>query len=357
MSTILYVFLALLLLGIMITVHELGHFFAARACGIAVRAFGIGFGPRVAHWVSKKSGTEYSIRLIPAGGFCGFFGEDDAAEKDKDDPRSMLLQPAWKRLITIAAGPIMNLVLAFVVALAFFAGYGVPFAGDNITTAIMSVEEGSPAQEAGLQAGDIVTAVNGETVNGDLGEKISAYQAGDDALVLTVLRGEEEKTLLMTPHFVESENRYMIGITMVQTSDTVWRRVSLGDTISHTWYICTSAGTAILDALKNLVTTGEGLNEMAGPVGAINLIADQTRQYKLMGYLNMLIMISINLGLINLLPIPGLDGSRIVFVLIEMIFRKPVNRKAEAYIHLAGYILLLGVMVLFTFHDVINIFR
>ena len=112
MGTIIYILLALLLLGIMVTVHELGHFCAARACGIAVRAFGVGFGPKLLSWTGKKSGTEDSLRLVPCGGFCAFYGEDDAQGKDKEDPRSMLLQPAWKRLITIAAGPVMNFVLA-----------------------------------------------------------------------------------------------------------------------------------------------------------------------------------------------------------------------------------------------------
>lgn len=357
MTTVFYVILALLLLGIMITVHELGHFLAARACGIAVRSFGIGFGPRIKHWVSKKSGTEYSFRLIPAGGFCGFYGEDDAEEKDKDDPRSMMLQAPWKRFVTIAAGPVMNFVLAFVVALAFFAGYGVPHAGDEITTRIVSVQEGSPAEKAGILAEDVIIKINGNDINGDVSEHISAYKEGDEPLEITVQRGEENVVLHMAPEFVESENRYMIGITMTLESNTVWKRIGLGDTLSHTWYICVSAGSAILDSLKGLVTTGEGLDEMAGPVGVINVIADQTRQYKLMGYLNMLIMISINLGLVNLLPIPGLDGCRMLFVLYEMIFRKPVNRKVEAYIHLAGYVLLIGLMVYFTFHDVLNIFR
>ena len=117
-----------------------------------------------------------------------------------------------------------------------------------------------------------------------------------------------------------------------------------------------ASGGAILGALKNLVTRGEGLDQMSGPVGGINIIARETQTYKLMGYLNMLIMISINLGLVNLLPIPGLDGCRMLFVLYEMIFRRPVNRKVEAYIHLAGYAFLMLVMIYFTFHDVLRIF-
>ena len=356
MSSILYILLALLLLGIMVTVHELGHFCAARACGIAVQAFAVGFGPKLVSWKGKKSGTEYSIRLIPCGGFCAFYGEDDTQGKEaKEDPRSMMLQPAWKRLITIAAGPLMNFVLAFVVAWCFFLAYGLPYAGDKTTTVIVSTQAGSPAAEAGRAEGDVITAVDGERVNGNLAELIGAWQGGEP-LTLTVQRGEEEMQLSLLPRYDAQENRYMIGITMNILSDTVWQRAGFGDTLSHTWNVCVSAGSAILDALGKLVSKGEGVDQMSGPVGVINIIAEQTREYKLMGYLNMLIMISINLGLVNLLPIPGLDGCRILFVLFEMIFRRPVNRRVEAYIHLAGYVFLMGIMLYFTFHDVLNIF-
>ena len=148
----------------------------------------------------------------------------------------------------------------------------------------------------------------------------------------------------------------MIGVTMTQSADVVWTRAGFGKTLSHTADVCVDAGGAILTALKNLVTRGEGIDQMSGPVGVISVIAEQTREYKMMGYLNMLIVISINLGLVNLLPIPGLDGCRILFVVIEMILRRPVNRKVEAYIHLVGYIFLIGLMLFFTFHDVLNFF-
>lgn len=360
MSTILYVALALLMLGIMITVHELGHFLAARACGIAVRSFGIGFGPRVAHWVSKKTGTEYSFRLIPAGGFCGFYGEDDAQGKDKNDPRSLNNQAAWKRLVTIAFGPIMNFVLAFAVGLVFFFGYGLPMPEGDIISQITEVSAGSPAEEAGLLAGDIITAINGQAVTDNVSELVAQYQVGGDPLAVTVLRGEEKISLFVSPEFDAQENRMLMGVMMTvgygENYEIHWQRMDVGTTVRHTWDTCVSAGSMILDSLKGLFTRGEGLDQMAGPVGVINVIAQETRTYKLMGYLNMLMMISINLGLVNLLPIPGLDGCRILFVLFEMIFRRPVNRTVEAYIHLAGYVFLIGLMIFFTFKDVLNIF-
>ena len=122
MTTILSVLLALLMLGIMVAVHEAGHFFAARACGIAVRSFGIGFGPKLAAWTSKKTGTEYAFRLIPGGGYCGFYGEDDIGDPTKTDPRALQLQAPWKRIITLFAGPFMNFVLDFLVAFLFYIG-------------------------------------------------------------------------------------------------------------------------------------------------------------------------------------------------------------------------------------------
>ena len=356
MSTILYVSLALLLLGIMVTVHELGHYSAARACGIAVRSFGIGFGPRLAAWTSKKTGTEYTLRLIPGGGYCAFYGEDDVEGKTaRTDPRSLTLQPAWKRLITLFAGPFMNFVLAFVVALAFYLGYGLPYAGDQITTQIVSVQKDSPADLAGLLPEDVIIAVDGETINGNLVDKISGWDGGDP-LQITVRRADGEHTLSLSPDYIVTEKRYMIGVTMNLLSETVWQRAGFGPTLAHTWNVCVDAGGAILSALKNLFTRGEGLDQMSGPVGVIRIIAQETREYQLMGYLNMLIMISINLGLVNLLPIPGLDGCRILFVIYEMIFKKPVNRRVEAYIHLAGYAFLMLLMIYFTFHDVLNIF-
>ena len=270
----------------------------------------------------------------------------------------MLLQPAWKRLITIAAGPVMNFVLAFAVALAFFMGYGLPYADGPIVTTVQSVSAGSPAEQAGFQANDVILSVNDQAINGNLSAYVDTWQTGDAPLRVTVQRGGEQVELQVTPFDSEAEGRKLIGVNILLTrqGETVWRRAPFGTTLSHTWDVCVSAGGAILDALGRLITRGEGVDQMSGPVGVITQIAEQTREYKLMGYLNVLIMISINLGLVNLLPIPGLDGCRILFVLFEMIFRRPVNRKVEAYIHLAGYLLLLGVMVYFTFHDVINIF-
>ena len=356
MSTGVSVLLALLMLGIMVAAHETGHFVAARACGIAVRAFGIGFGPKLLGWTGK-SGTEYVLRLIPGGGYCAFYGEDDVkGETAKTDPRAITLQKPWKRLITLIAGPFMNFVLAFAAAMIFYAGYGVPYAGDRVETRVVSVTPGSPADAAGFQTDDVILSVEGREITDNFSREISGWDGGEP-LHITLLRDGEQVETRVTPDYIGTEGRYMIGVNLTVGAETVWRHESFGETAAHAFDVCVSAGGAILNALRNMITRGEGIDQMSGPVGVIRVIAQQTQAYKLMGYLNMLIMISINLGLVNLLPIPGLDGGRIVFVLYEIIFRRPVNRRVESYVHLAGYVLLLGLLLFFTFHDVTNIFR
>ena len=352
--TILYVLLALLLLGVLITVHEFGHFAASRLCGIPVKEFSIGFGPKILKWKSKKHETLFSIRPIPLGGFCMFYGDtdDDPEGIHKDDPRNYNNAPVWKRMISVFAGPFMNFVLAFVVAVAMMAAYGVTIG----TPFISSVVEGQPAQVAGLQAGDQFLTVRGEDVIGstvmDVSEAIGDVSDGE-AVKLTVLRGEEKLDFTIQPVFDTAEGRYMIGI-MIQQG---YLDMPASQIVPAAWELCVDASTAIVDALGKLITTGEGLNETSGPVGVVQLVAEQTQQGGLEIFLYLMVLISINLGLMNLLPIPGLDGSRLIFMAVEAIRRKPVEQKVEAMIHMAGYILLLGLMLYFTFKDVLRLFQ
>jgi len=352
--TILYVLLALLLLGVLITVHEFGHFAASRLCGIPVKEFAIGFGPKLIQWKSKKHDTLFSIRPIPMGGFCMFYGDtdDDPDGKMKDDPRNYNNAPVWKRMISVFAGPGMNFVLAFIVAVVLMAAYGATIA----TPLIASVEEGAPAAAAGLQAGDVFVSVRGQDMTNrtvtDVSAAIGDMSQGTE-VDLTVLRNGEELAFTIVPEYNEQEQRYLIGI-MIQQG---YGRLPAGDVIPAAWDMCLQASTAILDSLGKLVTTGEGLEHTSGPVGVVQMVAEQTRQGGLEIYMYLLVIISINLGLMNLIPIPGLDGSRLVFMAIEAVRRKPVEQKVEAIIHLAGYVLLIGVMIFFTFKDVLRIFQ
>ena len=362
--SIFFILAAILMLGVMVTVHELGHFLGARWTGIPVKEFAIGFGPKLLSWKSKKHETVFFLRLIPAGGYCMFYGEDDTAEKAKDDPRNINLHAAWKRMLTIAMGPLMNFVLAFVVAVGLYMGVGEDTQGYVGYAVIQSVTENSAAAEAGIAAGDKILSVNGESAYGMsedgnlmVSHLISAYQTGDAPLLIEIQRGDQTHAMQITPRYSEADDRYLIGVMLGYeyipgyTPVTIFRAVELGADY------CYRASTALLDGLKNMITTGEGLDQTSGPVGIIQLIAEETKENGFLTYAQLLVMISINLGLFNLLPIPGLDGSRIIFLLIEIIFRKPVPRKIEAYVHMGGYLLLIGLMLVMTYKDILNIFR
>lgn len=343
--TILFILLAIALLGVLITVHEFGHFVAARLTGIAVKEYSVGFGPKLLQWKSKKHETLFTIRPIPMGGYCMFYG-DETDQQNADDPRAFDKAKVWKRLLTVFSGPLMNMVLAFVLAVVLMGAYGYTAAQPTVA----GVDAGMPAEAAGLMDGDVLTAVNGEPIAlGDasaLSNAIADLPEGE-SIDLTVTRGAETRTFALTPVWDDTLNYYRIGVTI-----KAYASLSLGQVIPAAWDSCVYASTVILESLGKLITTGEGVQDTTGPIGVVQVIAQETQQGGFSVFLNLAVIISINLGLMNLLPIPGLDGSRIVFMLIEVIRRKPVNRKIEATVHLIGYALLLGLMLLITFHDV-----
>jgi len=350
--TILYVLLAILMLGVLIMVHEFGHFAMARLCGIAVKEYSVGFGKLLWSRMSRK-GTQFSLRLIPLGGYCMFFGDtdDDPNGEMKDDPRNYNRAPVWKRMLTVFSGPLMNALLALVLAIVLMAFHGVT----PTTPLLAEVEAGMPAQEAGLEPGDVFVRVGdveltNATAN-DVSAAIGAY-GGEREIPITVLRDGEELSFSVMPVYSQEYQRPMIGITIQQG----YARLPASRVIPEAWNMTAEAAVAIVDALGKMVTTGEGLDQSAGPVGIVSLVAEETSQGGFPVYLNLAVFISINLGLMNLLPIPGLDGSRLIFLAIEGIRRKPVDQRIEAYIHLAGYALLIGLMLFFTFQDIRRLF-
>lgn len=349
--TLLYVLLAILLLGILIAVHEFGHFIAARITGIPVKEFSIGFGPKVAQWKSKKHETVFTLRPIPMGGYCMFYGdtEDDPKGEMKDDPRNYNNAAVWKRMLSVASGPLMNFVLAFVVAVVLMAAYG----GEAAQPYIQSVTENAPAAQVGFQAGDVFVKVGDiSATEGDSQALINAIQASEGKpVVIKVLRNGQEMEMTVTPALDEASGKYLIGIVISATGP-----LPLSQILPGAWDCCVEASGAILNALGKLVTTGEGFNDAAGPVGVVQIVAQQTQEYGLVVFLNLMVIISINLGLVNLMPIPGMDGSRLIFMLIEAIRRKPVSQRIESAIHLSGYVLLMGLMLFFTFRDVGRLF-
>ena len=348
--TILYVLLAILLLGVLIIAHELGHFLMARATGIAVKEFSIGFGPKLFQRKSKKHDTLFTLRPIPMGGYCMFYGDDDPDGATQDDPRNYNKAAVWKRMLTVLAGPLMNFVLAFVVTVVMMACYGVV----QSSPYVYEVEAGQPAAEAGLLPGDEFVRIGDAPLADQTTEAVSQAigAAGDQPIVLTIRRDGAEQTFTVIPRYDEAQGRYRIGVTI----SAKLINMPAGQVLPETFRYMGEAAGAILGALGKLVTTGEGLDQTTGPIGVVQLVAEQTQQYGLQMFLNLLVVISINLGLFNLIPIPGLDGSRVVFMAIEAIRGKPVSPKIESTVHMIGFVLLIGLMLVFTFKDIGRLF-
>ena len=358
MSTILYILLAILLLGVLITVHEFGHFIAARIGGIDVMEFSIGFGPKLYSRVGKK-GTKFSLRAIPLGGFCAFYGEDDAKGTTVSDPRSYTNQNVWKRMFSIIMGPVMNFVLAFVVVVMFYWIGGVQEI-TGVEPFISEVSAAGPAYDAGLKDGDIIVSINGvnmlDGTTDTLLNTLGGYQEGEPPLQLVVNRGDQTVETELTPYWNKDEGRYMIGVYIGGRYLTAVRPVSFGEAVTAGFDYCVYAGSMVFDALGQLVQ-GQGVENITGPVGTVTIVSEAVQQNGLEGFISLLVVISINLGIMNLLPIPGLDGMRFIFTVIEAIRRKPIPAEKEAMIHLAGYVLLFGLMIYFTFNDVLRLFQ
>lgn len=336
-----YVVLALLLLGVLIIVHEAGHFWAARACGIGVQEFSMGMGPLIAKWQSRK-GTQFSVRLLPIGGYCQFYGEDEG----EPDPRAFNNQAVWKRAITVASGPLMNFLVAFLVVVLFMSVIGI----NTIVPKVAQVEEN--AQAAGLRVGDVIVSVNGaEMTKYQQISRAIAASAGQD-VTLGVKRGEETLSLTLTPFYDKAAGRYRAGFSFGQERT----RISILTSIPVSVQKNVESVKLILSTLKDMIFKGQGVDDVTGPVGTVYVIQEVTQQGGLDVYLELIALISVNLGVMNLLPIPGLDGSRLLFLLVEAIRRKPVKREWEGAIHAAGFILLMGLMVLLTYKDIMRFF-
>ncbi|MDO5022294.1 MAG: M50 family metallopeptidase [Eubacteriales bacterium] len=356
---LIYIFLAVLMFGFMICVHELGHFFAARLTRIPVKEFAIGFGPQIASWNSKKHETKFFLRLIPMGGYCMFYGEDDIHKKEQDDPRALSNFHPAKRLITVLMGPVMNIVLAFAVALVLYAFQGVPVVTGPFQTVVTSINADSPADAAGMKVGDKITQINGIMVEDNLSEILDAQAEKAEApIAITVERGQgenkREENLFITPLYSKEDNRYLMGILVNISAPTELKKGSIGEYVQAAFKLCVAAGGAIINALRGLITTGEGFNELSGVVGVTDAIVRQSQSASFMVFPSMLILISINLGIVNLFPFPGLDGSRILFLLYEWLRGKPA--KNEAYIHAAGMVILFGFIIFITLRDILRLF-
>ncbi len=359
-----YIVFAILLLAILIMIHEFGHFMAARIMKIDVTEFSIGFGPRLLGWKSRKYETKFSIRAVPLGGYCAFFGEDDAKGITKDDPRAFPNHNVWKRMFVILMGPMMNFVLAFVVTLVFVWCVGINVSSDGtFYPYIHEVVEGGEAGKAGLRSMDAVLEINGRSMSSQTpDDAIAAFQNavqgledGEQARILIRRDGTTKEYLVGTAPDEET-GRKMVGVILTY-SPVVRKHVGFFEGFREAWVTCADAAGTILTLLRELPTNREVAESMTGVVGTVAVVKELTQEYGIEMFINLMIIISINLGLMNLLPIPGLDGSRLVFGIIEVIRGKPIPQEKEAMVHLAGMVLLFGLMIFFTYNDIVKLIQ
>lgn len=320
--------------GLLIFAHEFGHYLVARKCGIRVLELAIGFGPRIFGW--RKNETNYSLRLFPLGGFCRMLGEDE----DADAPDSFPQKSIPQRASVLAAGSLMNLLLALLVFFViFFFLLGVPL--DDNTNVIGSITEGSPADVSGLKPGDRVIAIEGEQVESWEEIVLSIEGRPDEEILLVIKRGDEIREFFVIPRMDPEEGRALIGIGYIAE----YQKYRFGDAISESF-----KSFGMVFSSLGQVFTGRAPLEVTGPVGIIRVIGEQA-QHGLVNLLWLTGLISISLGLINLLPIPALDGGRILFLVIEAIRGRPVDPEKEGFIHLIGFAILIALILLVTYND------
>lgn len=351
-SNILYILLAILILSVIVVFHEFGHYIVGRLTGIGVLEFAVGMGPKLFGW--SRNGIDYSLRAIPLGGYCKFKGENE----EDDAPDSFSNAPVWKRFLTVLSGPAMNFVLAFLAAIVLLVLNGrydyAPLVGEVI--------ENTPAYEAGLMADDMITAIDGEELTIDevgmlrMQEIVNAAEAGQE-MVFTVDRSGETLNIAIAPEYSEEMQKVQIGIYFGYMRSSY----SAGELIPAAADYIVQITEMMLDSLKNLFFRGEGLDETMGPVGIISTVGSsvqqgfsQTMQQGFAVIFYMLLIISLNLGIMNLLPIPPLDGGHLVLMLVEIVRRKPNNQNVTATVQGIGVLLMLALFVFITYQDIVR---
>ena len=331
------IIIALIVFGVMIGVHEAGHLLAAKASGILVHEFAIGMGPKLFSWQGKE--TKYSLRMLPIGGYCNLEGENG----ESDNTRAFCNAKNWQKLWVLAFGAIMNLILGFVVLICFYAGQS-----NIVEPVVESLIEDTPAYEMNIQPGDRVVKMGNTKINIYPDLKFFILKNGDKAFDLTVERNGEKIVIEDFKPYTDDGNVYL-GFVPAQPENSV------GATIKNAYFMEFFMGKIVLDGLWQLVSGGASIEDASGPVGIVNEVG-KAAESGWSDLLYIVALITINLGLFNLLPVPALDGGRILFVLISMITRKKVPDKIEGAFHAIGMLLLLGLMLFITFNDVGRIF-
>jgi regulator of sigma E protease len=344
-----------LILGLLVYVHEFGHFITARMMKMKVEEFGFGFPPRLLK-LFEKNGTTYTLNWIPIGGFVKIKGESGEQADDED---SFAHKKIWQRLVVLVAGVSMNVILAWLLLSIGF-GIGLPQVVDENNQAaysnpqiqVISVEEGSAAAAAGLKMGDTIKSLDGLSFSKIKDFQEYVFANPDREIKVEVVRGKDDFTVSVEPTKMKDSETEVLGVGLVRTA-----------IVSYPWYqalwqgakstVFTIIGTlmAFGAIIKNWLISGESAAQIAGPIG----IAVMTGQVVNLGFIYVLqfaALLSINLAIINILPLPALDGGRVLFLFIEKIRRRPVSEKIEAVVHNIGFFLLMLLLLVVTFKDI-----
>ncbi len=357
------IILFIIVFGLVVISHELGHFLIGRRNGIRVVEFSVGMGPTLFSFT--KNGTKYSLKLLPLGGACMFDGEDCVEREAQQEPESGIADGpeglafteagVWARIATVFAGPFFNFILAFVIAVILSA-----FSGADLPTVGM-VTEGSAAEQAGLQTGDVITKIGREPIHFYREvSMISALNQGEKMEITYVRNGEKAVTTL-TPQYDENARRYYMGIT----NGGDYLKCNPLQVFQYGFYEVEYWVKLTYKSLRMLVMGQVSKDDVSGPVGIAQLVGESYdaaeenygTPYAILTMLEIVVLLSVNLGIMNLLPLPALDGGRLVFMFVEVLRGKPVPPEKEGMVHFAGLVVLMVLMVFIMYNDIMRLVR
>ncbi len=353
------IILFLIIFGLVVISHELGHFLIGRKNGIRVLEFAVGMGPTLFSF--NKGGIKYSLKLLPLGGACMFDGEDGVEHEREAGPeilpegKPFTEAGVWARIATVFAGPFFNFILAFVVAviLSAFSGADLPVVG--------TVTENSAASEAGLQTGDVITKIGRESIHFYREVMLISSLNRGEAMEITYERDGQKAVTTLSPKYSEDDKRYYMGIT----NGGVYLDCNPLQAFQYGFYEVEYWVKITYKSLRMLLMGQVTKDDVSGPVGIAQLVGESYDQaeesygtgYAILVMLEIVVLLSVNLGIMNLLPIPALDGGRLVFMLVEVIRGKPVPPEKEGMVHFAGLVVLMVLMVFIMYNDIMRLVR